>query len=325
MPRPAIPVLAGLFVGILFLAANVTAQHDPRPHGVPVAVAGEVGTLPPGYTAERYADVERAVKQRKAYGGIDAVRRVVYVAPANGYQASQTLEQVLRRLAPGAKVVDAVPLQSGDPRGLSLPQIVLGTIVGSFMMGVLTAQLALGEPLWQRMLAYLGFAVAFGGLAAVVIDPVLGVLTGHFAWVWLCAGATALAISLPVGALARLLGQRALPLSSLVFLILGNPSSGTPNPIEYLPGLFRAVGPFLPPNADATALLGRTYFDAAVLRPLLVLAAWIVVPGAVLAVVDRRRGSRRALAHDAAEAAGDTEDRSVQRGGERGAPVDAGR
>jgi hypothetical protein len=315
MPRTVIGLLGGLFVGILFIAANVAAQHDPQPHGVPVAIAGPARLLPPGYVAIHVGDVELAVTQRRAYGGIDANRGVVYVAPANGYLASQTLEQVMLQAAPGAKVVDAVPLQPGDPRGLSLQQIVLGTIMGAFLMGVLTAQLALGEPLWQRGLAYAGFSVVFGGLAAVVIDPILGVLTGHFAWVWLCTGVTALAIAVTVGALARLLGQLGLPVAALAFLILGNPSAAATSPTEYLPALLRVVGPYLPPNADAAALLGRTYFDAAILRPLLVLAAWIVIPAAVLAGLDRTRGSRHALAHQAAATATDREDRDVPAAG----------
>ena len=308
MPRPFIPVLGGLFLGILFIAANVAAQHDPQPHGVPVGIAGAVALLPSGYTLERVDDVQRAVVERRVYGGIEG--KTIYVASANGVNASQTLAQVLGKATSATRVVDAVPLQPGDPRGVSLQQIVLGTIMGAFLMGVLTAQLALGEPLWQRGLAYVGFGVAFGALVAVVVDPLLGVLTGHFAWVWVCAGVTALAIALSVGALARLFGQLGLPIAAVTFLIVGNPSAAATSPTEYLPGFFRTVGPYLPPNADAAALLGRTYFDASLTRPALVLAVWIIASAALLATLDRKAGSRRALAHDAAEVATDREDRS---------------
>jgi hypothetical protein len=40
VPKVAIPALAGLLAGVLFLASNVAALHSPRPHGVKVAVAG---------------------------------------------------------------------------------------------------------------------------------------------------------------------------------------------------------------------------------------------------------------------------------------------
>jgi hypothetical protein len=317
MPRPLLPVLAGLFIGVAFLASNVAALHDPRPHDVPVAVSGAPAArlqtaldqrVPGGYDVSEVPDVGHAVRRREAYGGLDARRGVVIVAGANGYQATTAIAQALSSSAADlgfkqAGVVDAVPLQPGDPNGLSLQQIVLGTIIGGFMMGVLTAQLALGEALWRRIAAYLGFGLAFGLLGALVLDPLLGVLTGHFFAVWACIGVTALAISTSVGALARMLGQAALPIASLVFLIIGNPSAGASAPTEFLPGFYRAVGPWLPPNADASALLGSTYFDAPLVRPLLVLAAWIVVPGTILIALDRRRGARPALAHDASRAA----------------------
>jgi hypothetical protein len=316
-----IPVLAGLFAGVLFLAANVGALHDPQPHGAPVAVAGAPAqtlqrALGGAYQVERVDDVAAALRHRDAYAGLDVASGQVLAAGANGFAASMTMQQALAKAAPSLgvtepKVGDVVPLQPGDPRGVSLQQIVLGTIIGGFLMGVLTAQLALGEPLWQRVLAYTGFAAVFGALAAVVLDPLLGVLTGHFAVLWLWVSVTALAISVSVGAFGRLLGQIGIPLAMLLFLILGNPSAGASAPTEFLPGLFRTVGPYLPPNAAASALLGTTYFDADLLRPVLVLAAWIVIPGTVLALVDRRRGSRRALAHDAAGAATDRADRET--------------
>jgi hypothetical protein len=318
MPRAVIPVLAGLFVGVLFLAANVAALHAPAPHGVPIAITGAPAgalqrALGDGYAVRRVAAVEPALKGRDAYGGIDVARGQVLVAGANGFAASMSIQQALIAAAPKLGVQppgvrDVVPLQPGDARGVSLQQIVLGTILGGFLMGVLTAQLALGEPLWQRGLAYGGFAVVFGLLAAVVIDPLIGVLTGHFLLVWLWVGVTALAISVSVGAFGRLLGQPGIPLAVILFLIVGNPSSGSSAPTEFLPGFFRTVGPYLPPNADAAALLGTTYFDADLLRPVLVLAAWIAIPGAVLMFVDRQRGSRRALAYDAAGAAADRAD-----------------
>jgi hypothetical protein len=62
----------------------------------------------------------------------------------------------------------------------------------------------------------------------------------------------------------------------------------------------------------ASALTGSTYFDASLLQPALVLAAWIVIAAAVLIALDRRRGSRRALAYDAAGAATDRADREAE-------------
>jgi MFS family permease len=322
VPKVAVPALAGLLAGVLFLASNVAALHAPQPHGVKVAVAGAPAValqraLGPAYTVREVASVERAVRRRDAYAGLDVPGGRVVTASAGGYSAAMTLQQALTRAAPKLGVakprpVDVAPLQPGDPRGQSLQMIVLGTIIGGFMMGVLTAQLALGERLEARGLSYLGFAVVFGLLVALVLDPLIGALTGHFAAVWLWAGVTALAIALGVGAFARVLGQPGIPLAMLLFLVLGNPSAGASTPDPFLPGLWRTVGPWLPPHAMASALTGSTYFEASLLQPALVLGAWIVVPAGLLIVLDRRRGSRRALAYDAAGAAADRADREAE-------------
>jgi|tagenome__1003787_1003787.scaffolds.fasta_scaffold14242752_1 hypothetical protein len=60
MPRVVIPILVGLFAGVLFVASNVTAQHDPQPHGVPITVSGGPAAplqrrLGPHYVVTRHA------------------------------------------------------------------------------------------------------------------------------------------------------------------------------------------------------------------------------------------------------------------------------
>jgi hypothetical protein len=96
----------------------------------------------------------------------------------------------------------------------------------------------------------------------------------------------------------------------LLFLIVGNPSSGAIVRADYQPGLFRILGPYLPPDAFTSGLTGSTtYFDADVLRPVLVLGAWLPAGALALGLLDRGRGSRRALASDAASAADAREDR----------------
>ena len=306
MPRPAIPVLAGLIVGILFATANVWALHDPRPHGAPVAASGTGASalardLGAGFEVIAADSAREAVETRRAYFGYGADGRLYY-AGANGRSVNDP------QLTAGG--VDVVSLAEGDPNGNALAQLVLGTILGGFFTGVLMAQLALGSPLWQRGIAYAAFALAFGVLGATVASG-FGILPpGSFFATWAWMAATALTISVGVGAFARVAGQAGLPLAMLFFLILGNPSSGATVPADYQPWLFRTVGPYLPPNAFASGLSGTTYFDADVLRPVLVLAAWLLITGFVLVFLDRTRGSRRALAHDAAGAADEREDRS---------------
>ena len=77
--------------------------------------------------------------------------------------------------------------------------------------------------------------------------------------------------------------------------------------------LYRTVGPYLPPNAVAQGLLASTYFEhATIVRPVLVLAAWGLAAAAVIVVLDRTQGSRKALAYAAAGAASGRADREAQ-------------
>jgi hypothetical protein len=235
----------------------------------------------------------------------------VLTASANGFNAATTIQQALttaaKPLGIGSppKPQDLVALQGGDPVGLSLQQVVLGTILGGFMMGVLSAQLALNEPLRVRVPLRLGFGLVFGGLVAVLVGPVIGVFNGHFGWTWLWLGAAAWVISTVVAALADLAGNLGIMVAYLLMLVVGNPSAAANLPSEFLPGFYRVVGPYLPPHAAANGLLGTTYFHADVLRPAIVLGAWGLLALAALYLVDRFRGRRTPLAYGAAQAAAD--------------------
>jgi hypothetical protein len=307
VPRPAIPVLAGLIAGILFVTANVWALHDPQPHNAPVAVSGAnaralARDLGPGFRVIEATSARAAVESRDAYFGFTADGQMYY-AGANGRAVNDP--QLV------SNGTDVVALAKGDPNGNALAQVVLGTIIGGFLTGVLMAQLALGSPLWQRGLAYVAFALTFGLLGATVASGFSVVPPGSFFVVWVWMAATACTISVGVGAFARAAGQAGIPLAMLCFLIIGNPSSGATVVTDYQPWLFRTLGPYLPPNALASGVVGTTYFDANVLRPLLVLGGWLLAGALALAVLDRSRGSRRALAYDAAEAADEREDRAA--------------
>lgn len=323
MPRVVVAAIAGLFAGLLFMASNVVALHDPKPHHVPIAAAGLDPTrlqaaldkaMPGGFDVSPTADAATAAQQlrtREAMGALavgPGGAQVLY-ASADGYNAAMAVQQALTAAAKPAGVPrpprprDVVPLQRGDPRGLSMQFIVLGTIIGGFFMGMLSAQLALSEPFWLRATVTFGFGVVFGGIAAVLLDPLLGVLTGGFWWLWLWLAAAAFAIAEAVRAAGRAFGMPGLGLAMVVVLMIGNPSAAANVPVDFLPGFYRTVGPYLPPNAAAYGLLGTTYFDADVTRAAIVLALWGGIGLMVLWVEDRWRGVRPGLAYDAASAA----------------------
>ena len=69
------------------------------------------------------------------------------------------------------------------------------------------------------------------------------------------------------------------------FVLVGNPAAGGIAPLQFLPGFWRAEGPWLP-NASAYQLLRNgIYFDgAAIGRPLLMLAVYALI-GTVIMIV----------------------------------------
>ena len=76
----------------------------------------------------------------------------------------------------------------------------------------------------------------------------------------------------------------------LVFVVLGNPSSGGPFPAELLPEPWRTIGPYIPTGAATTAIRDIAYFpDAPLTTPLVVLGAWLVAGIAVALVLARGR------------------------------------
>jgi len=154
-------------------------------------------------------------------------------------------------------------------------------------MGALLA--SFGLSLRARVIALGAFGAGFGLLAALVVGPVLGALTGHFAMVWIWAGATALTVALVVSVAARIIGWVGIALAALFLLVVGNAGAGAEVPLEYAPAWFRATGPWLPPHAFASGLWGTTYFDASAWRDAFVLAVWSGAAGGALIALERPR------------------------------------
>jgi hypothetical protein len=292
--RPAVPALAGLLLGLLFLAAHIVALHDPRPHGVPVGVEGGApaelwqarldGAGRGLYEVRTVPSADEAVRQREVFAAIVGVEPVVTFAGANGSVVSRDVRRLFLGYAPN----DLVPFQSGDRNGASLGPLVLGTLLGGFLTGALLASLAVS--LRTRLITLGVFAVVFGGLAAVVVGPWVGALTGHFVLVWTWVSATALTVALVVSVAARIIGWVGIAVAALLFLILGDAAAGTAFPLEYSPALFRVAGPWLPPHALASGLWGTSYFDASVWRDAFVLAVWAGAAGGALVALERVRG-----------------------------------
>ncbi len=325
-----VPVSAALGISLAlllaFVWAFVAAYHQPQPHDLPLGVVA-----PPTQGAqiqaalavhangvlhvERYssaADAVAAVSRDSLSGAlvVGPGRALVVVAGAGGEPAKMVIVSALTAMAQQAHlpvtVRDVRPLPPHDPQGISAFFVIFGLVLASFLFATVLYALGRSLPLGVRLGA-LGVYVILAGLATgLIVDPLLGALTGHFWQVALLTALVALAVSAVTGALAQLLGPPGIGLAALLLIILGNSSSGGPVPYRFLPDGFRQVSQFFPSGAGVTSVRHAVYFAGeSMTQPVMVLVCWALaglsglVVAAILrrgAVTDRRRATIQRVA-----------------------------
>jgi hypothetical protein len=316
--RGQIALVLTAAISLLFIASYAGALHAPRPHDVPIAVtsnapiAGRLDALP-SLRVTRVAapaDARRRIDERKAYAAIvptgpGALRLVV--APAASSQVAQfmTLFVAPQLRRSGARVAVQIvhPLKSGDARGLVGFYTVIGWALAGYF-GAALFTLAFGPPstrrgIARRLIGLAELAIVVGLAGAGIAYGIAGYDHG-FALYALIGALAVFAIGTATVAFQTVLGAAGTGLAILLFVILGNPSSGGAAPTELLPGFWRGIGRYLPPGAGNTGVGRAAYFpDASLTRPLIVLLAWSAL-GTIAALALAGRG--RPITTEEAEA-----------------------
>jgi hypothetical protein len=321
-PRRLLAMTAALVAAsFVFVITYAATQHDPVPHGLRVAFVGPAPAQArlqagldrsiPGAvkllarTDEREA--RDAVLRRSAYAAYVPGSRSdrLLTASAAGLPAAQALEHAFGAMAAATgrrlAVDDVAPLPKHDSRGASVSALQFGLLLPGFAFGVLLFVFAGATPLRRRLLLVAAFAVLASLAGALVMDPLLGALTGHFLALLLLGALFAAASVLAVFGLESVFSYGGIALSALLLILVANSTSGGAMNQEFLPGGFRHVGQLLPSGALVRALRDSVYFDGQnTLQPILVLAAWAA--GGLLLVAARptlagiRRARRRVAA-----------------------------
>jgi hypothetical protein len=305
-----IGAIRALVVGVVLVAAFafffVFPGHDPRPNGVPVAVAAPepvAGLLTDTLEEDGHFDVvdvddegdaRDAILDREVYGafvvGEDGAATLL-TASAASLAVADLLTGVGDEIAAARdvdlEVTDIKPLDSEDPRGISTNLLTLSTsvpaILGALLSMTFAPTLAAGARIFM-----LGLFAIIGGLAsALVVHVGIGAIPGSFLAIWAITTVAIFAIAIASAALIALIGPAGTGVSFMIFLMLGNPASGAAGAPELLPTLWRDGGQFLQPGAFASSLRGVAYFDwAGTTMPLVVLAGWSLF--GVLVLLTRR-------------------------------------
>jgi hypothetical protein len=305
-----LPALVAVAVGALLVVVYLAAFPTAEPHDLPVAVVGPVtgvaeleraldrdapgalrlGELPTADAAER------AVTSGAAYGALvlGGPSPQLLVAGAHGSPVTQDLTDILGPVAGGQlTVTDVAPLAAGDARGRAIDHTAFGVVLGGFLFGITSYQVAPKLGLRLRLLSAAGFAAAAGLVGALLSVVAFDAVPARF---WTVAGLVTL-LALACGAAAalalRLMGAAGTFVATAVLLTAGAATSTGSYPAEYLPGWLEPLAHVLPPGVAVQALRGATYLTGdGVARAVVVLALWSVVPFLVIAAVDaaaRRR------------------------------------
>ena len=311
----AVLLVGALVIELAMIGSYVAALHAPEPRDVPIAVAGpptvadavaqrlgQSDAFDPRAAADAGAAL-RAIDERDVYAALVVGRSAdrLVVAPAASAAVADLLPAALRRAEPPGRrlVVSAVrPLPASDPRGLAPFYLVVGWVVGGYL-GATILGLARGGAARDRRGALLrlgalaAYAAASGLLGALLVQEVVGVLEGRTLALAGVGALVVFATGAATAALQSLLGIAGTALAILLFVALGNPGSGGPLATELLmPGLWRDLGPLLPPGAGTEIVRNVSYFDAnAVGSPLLVLLAYALLGSLVAVLAARSRGT----------------------------------
>ena len=307
-----LPALVAVAIGALLIVVYLAAFPAAEPHGLPVGVVGDDARVTEVDRAlerdqagavrlvelDGAAAAERAVRAGAVYGALvlDGPAPQLLVAGAHGQSVTQDLTDLLGPVAGGQLTVsDVAPLVPGDAQGRAIDSTAFGVVLGGFLFGITSYQVAPKLRLRLRLLSAVLFAAAAGLVGAVLSVTAFDAVPAGF---WEVAGLVTL-LGLACGAAAalalRLLGAAGTFVATAVLLTIGAATSTGSSPAEYLPGWLEPLAHVLPPGIAVQALRGAAYLSGdEVGRAVVVLGLWSAVPFLLIAVLDaasRRRSA----------------------------------
>jgi hypothetical protein len=244
-----------------------------EPRDLPIAVAGPPAATEP-FIARLDADhpgafdilavpsaesADDGIRDRSVYGAIVLAPQgvTVHVTSASSPAVAALLTQVAAGLGP-TPVVDVVPIDPDDPRGVGFAAAFLPLALTALLAGVLIFLLVGGRA--ARIAELLTFGV-FAGLAnAAIVQTWLSLLPGDYSSIAAAFALITIAMAATIIGLGALLGRGGLVLGAVLILLVGSALSPVLAAPELLPDPWGVIGHYLPIGSGATLLRSVAYF-----------------------------------------------------------------
>jgi hypothetical protein len=310
-PPALVLVLGVLLLQLGFIFSYVAAFHNPKPHRIPVGIVAPAAIAPrvvrqldavPGHVASARAIATAAqARQQIRTGSLSAAVLVnptgttdqLLYASGGGESVASTVQQaateVEARYHRHITATDLVPLQAGDGRGLTGFYLVVGWVIGGYLMAAILGIANGAKPSGireaaTRVLVIVPYAIVSGLGGVLIVDQLLGALTGHLVALWWLGVLVVAATAASTMAFQALFGTAGIGVVILAFVILGNPSAGGAYQPTMLPGFWRAISGWLPNGAGTDTARRIVYFSSHGITEHLVLLAVYILAGAVIAL-----------------------------------------
>lgn len=315
--RPGLLIVGALGIQLAFILAYVGAWHAPVADGLPVAVVTSAATEQFQAQVDRSGDAIAAKTFTDRSEAFDAlgdqdVYAVLLAGPTGPLQlhlasaasgaAAESITQVHGRTSTttgtALEVYDDHPLPATDNRGISPFYLVVGWVVGGYLVSTLLSFIAGAHPQPRRgrirVLSLLAYAVCSGIGGAVIVGPVLDIWQQGLIPLAALGVLVVFGASITAAALSALFGEVGTGLTILLLVVLGNPGSGGPFAPEMLPEPFRDLHTWLLTGAATSAARSVVYFQGQGLgREFLVLLLWCAIGSVLYLTSITLRGRRR--------------------------------
>jgi len=294
-----------------FLLCYLLPFHAPAPHGVKVAVAGGVSAAEIGAGLDQQAsgafdvipvaDPEQARQQvldqaAQAAFVVNGTQATLYTAKADGAVLEETVIAAFTPIAHAENltlnVVELVPTVPGDSVGNSLFFLGLAWTLSPYLLVVSLVMQPTTLSRRDKLAIIVGVG-AFASIAGFLVTYWLGAVPGQ-ALSMLYGFLNFEAVALTVFGLFPFVGRYIIPVALTLFVFVNAPSSGGAIPYQMVPTFFDWLHPVMPLGNLIDAMRSIFYFDGTnMIRPTLVLCAWIAIGAALITVSALLRRARQ--------------------------------